>query len=460
MRASLLRFPSAVVVAMLVAVELAACPATAWAENGHWRLHAIRRTMPEKLEYFQKGILLSFRISSRPRVGGMITQMEFFPADKPRTTVDKYVIAWDWSAIPVVVRPGDEIPMTIKGTVAEHPTWEKGFVGHCYPFMKVEFWRPGPDEWDLIGRFTDAIVQFSSSDAKKKSDLAKTVGSVPAGRAGEELALVVNIEHPNEIRWDWAYVYIWDSAPPPTSVPDPIPAGQTTLDGGGGEETGRDRGEVGDKGRTQGEVQDTSGDDDDPLPGEVSSMTLQADRRTVKAGGTVTVPIRLLRARNVSNLDYKVQYDPSVVRPKGKAIPGNLLDNASMQSNPADRGRIWIAFATIGSISGNGTVAQIPFEAVGQPGQKTVLELEVTIFNESTDSSQITKIPGEIEILTASGRLRGDMNGNEIIDAADAMEALKMAVKLIPMNLDADMDDDKTVTSADARILLRKAMEQ
>ena len=189
-------------------------------------------------------------------------------------------------------------------------------------------------------------------------------------------------------------------------------------------------------------------------------MTLQADRRTVKAGGTVTVPIRLLRARNVSNLDYKVQYDPSVVRPKSKAIPGNLLDNASMQSNPADRGRIWIAFATIGSINGNGTVAQIPFEAVGQPGQKTVLGLEVTIFNESTDSSQITKIPGEIEILTASGRLRGDMNGNEIIDAADAMEALKMAVRLIPMNLDADMDDDKTVTSADARILLRKAREQ
>ena len=52
------------------------------------------------------------------------------------------------------------------------------------------------------------------------------------------------------------------------------------------------------------------------------------------------------------------------------------------------------------------------------------------------------------------------MNGNGIIDAADAMEALKMAVRLIPMDLDADMDDDKTVTSADARILLRKAKER
>ncbi|MBU0616774.1 MAG: cohesin domain-containing protein, partial [Planctomycetes bacterium] len=201
-------------------------------------------------------------------------------------------------------------------------------------------------------------------------------------------------------------------------------------------------------------------DDDDPLKGQPAGMTLQADRRTVKTGGSVTVPIRMLNGKNVGNLDFKVTYDPAVVRPQGKAIRGNLLDNASMQSNPADSGRVWIAFATAGRISGDGTIAQLPFEAVGQPGQKTVLGLEVTIFNESTDSSQITKIPGEIEILTASGRLRGDMNGNGIIDAADAMEALKMAVRLIPMDLDADMDDDKTVTSADARILLRKAKER
>ena len=406
MKTLLLRSPTAVVVAMLVVVGLAACPAGAWADDGHWVLSGIWYKTPEKIEYIQKGILLSFKISSRPTTRGVITQMEYFTPDKPLVIVDKYAISWEWTAIPVALRPGDKIPMTLRGVVADHPTWEKGFVGHCYPLITAEFWRPGPDEWDRIGGFTTGKVQFSSSDAKNKSGLAQITGTVPGGSEGGKLALVVAIVHPDQIRWDRQYVYTWDPAPFPTSVPDPIPAGQTTLEGGGGGGEGGtgvgEGGTGGGEGGTAGGEGGTGGGegggggDDDPLKGQPAGMTLQADRRTVKVGGSVTVPIRMLNGRNVGNLDFKVTYDPAVVRPQGKAIRGNLLDNASMQSNPADSGRVWIAFATAGRINGDGTIAQLPFEAVGQPGQKTVLGLEVTIFNESTDSSQITQSPGEI----------------------------------------------------------------
>jgi hypothetical protein len=400
---------------------------------------------------------MPYRISSRPTNRGISTEQIFFAKDKPNVGLDKFIISWEWTAIPVVLRPGDKIPMTLRGTVAEHPTGKNGFVGLYYPYLKVEFWRPKPGPWGLIGGFTPAIIKFSTGDPKVKTGLARTEGTVPPGGEGQQLALVVVINHSE--RHNRQYVYNWAAGPFPTKVPDPIPASQTSIDG----DPPRDRDpepRPDDADRTDLPDPDRRDQDDDPLRNQPAGMTLQADRRTVKVGGSVTVPVRILNARNVGNLDFKVTFDPAVVRPQGKALRGNILGDAGMQSNPADRGRVWIAFATAGSINGDGTVVQLPFEAVGRPGDKTVLGLEVTMFNDSADTSSITKIPGEIEILTAKGRIPGDLNNNRIIDAGDALDALKMAVRLIPMDLDADMDNDGTVTSADARILLRKALER
>jgi len=61
-------------------------------------------------------------------------------------------------------------------------------------------------------------------------------------------------------------------------------------------------------------------------------------------------------------------------------------------------------------------------------------------------------------IVGAGGSLPGDSNGNGILDAADAMEALKMSVRLIPVKPAADIDQDGQVTSTDARLILQKVV--
>ena len=49
----------------------------------------------------------------------------------------------------------------------------------------------------------------------------------------------------------------------------------------------------------------------------------------------------------------------------------------------------------------------------------------------------------------------GDADGDGVLTVADALEALKMSVGLIPEDLVLDMDGDGSVTSSDARRILQ-----
>jgi len=44
------------------------------------------------------------------------------------------------------------------------------------------------------------------------------------------------------------------------------------------------------------------------------------------------------------------------------------------------------------------------------------------------------------------------------LDAGDALDALKMSVRLIPVKMSCDMDGDGQVTSTDARLILEKVV--
>ncbi len=186
-------------------------------------------------------------------------------------------------------------------------------------------------------------------------------------------------------------------------------------------------------------------------------MTLQAGRRSVRQGESVTVPIWLLKAQGVANLNFNIKYDANVAKAAGVIAKGNLLDKALFEANPQESGIVRVGFAQNSDLSGYGTVAQVTFQANGAPGSKTPLTLEVTtISSASSGKPPIELINGEIVVVGKDGTLEGDSDGDLQITARDAGDALKMSVKLIPVKMVCDMDHDGQVTSTDARLILAK----
>ena len=193
-------------------------------------------------------------------------------------------------------------------------------------------------------------------------------------------------------------------------------------------------------------------------PAAVTKMTLQAGKRRVLQGESVSIPIWLLKGQGVADLNFNIKYDASVAKATGAFAKGNLLDKALFETNPEESGIVRVGFAQNADLSGDGTVAQVTFQASGAPGTSTPLTLEVTtISGTGGGKPTIELIHGEILVVGKDGNIPGDADGDGKITARDAGEALKMSVKLIPVKMVCDLDNDGQVTSTDARLILAKA---
>jgi hypothetical protein len=228
-------------------------------------------------------------------------------------------------------------------------------------------------------------------------------------------------------------------------------------------------------------------------------MTLQGSQRRVRPNEVVNVPFFLINGANLANMNFEVLYNLDVVKTEGQIAKGNLLDNALLSSNPKVGGLIRAGFAQRAGVSGTGTVMNVPFRAVGKPGDSTRLHLVVTTINtpEGTQPT-IHRIPGEIAIVDKDGNFppkgggggpgagggpgtggpggpgtggpgtggpgggggltNGDCDGDGRLTALDARCALEMSVQLTPVQIALDMDDSKDVTSRDATLILQRAV--
>lgn len=199
----------------------------------------------------------------------------------------------------------------------------------------------------------------------------------------------------------------------------------------------------------------------DPEPANVTGMTIQAGQRRVVTGGLVVVPIWLIKAENVANINFDVAYDAAVARPEGTIPKGNLLGGALLSANPNQSGLIRIGFAQSAGISGTGTVAYVPFRAVGKPGDRTALTLTVTTINNPTGTTlTIARIHGEVLIVGPDGLVPGDCQGDGRLDAVDALCALEISVGLRTTNPNLDMDKQNGVTSRDATLILQNIVKR
>jgi hypothetical protein len=179
----------------------------------------------------------------------------------------------------------------------------------------------------------------------------------------------------------------------------------------------------------------------------------------VPAGDVVTVPIWLDRADGVANINFEISYDARIVKAeqvhKGGLVPRGVL----YESNPGQAGVVRIGFAGNRDVEGSGPVAQVAFRAIGKPGTRTPLTLKVTTIADAAGGKPAIRVMhGSVQIVPEGGSLAGDGNGNGVLDAGDALQALKMSVQLLPEKKVCDLDADGRVTSTDARLILQKVV--
>lgn len=201
-----------------------------------------------------------------------------------------------------------------------------------------------------------------------------------------------------------------------------------------------------------------------PVPASVQRMTLQVPEFRVMQGQRLQIPIWLINGQNLANMDWNMHFNPLVVTPldignDSITRRGNLLAGQRFESNVQLPGVAYFAFGQReGGIAGTGTVGLATFQAVGPPGSRTPLTLATAIISDPNGGKlPIDLIHGFVEIIKPIEQIPGGNGGGPGVTFKDAQDALKMAVKLIPENLNLDLDRDGRVSSRDAVLIMRRA---
>ncbi|MEZ4520176.1 MAG: cohesin domain-containing protein [Thermomicrobiales bacterium] len=196
-----------------------------------------------------------------------------------------------------------------------------------------------------------------------------------------------------------------------------------------------------------------------PEPANTSAFTIQAGQRRVVAGETVLVPVYLINANDVSNMNYEIGYDGNVVSVDQDVQTGSLLADRLAAANINEAEIVRAGFAGTSGVSGTGSIAWLPFRAIGDPGEFTRLVVTVSEVNDTAGNSPLIElIAGWVQITDEEGRVPGDCDNDGVLREYDAFCALEMSVQLRPEQQNLDRDADSSVTSRDATIILQTAI--
>ena len=131
-----------------------------------------------------------------------------------------------------------------------------------------------------------------------------------------------------------------------------------------------------------------------------SPVTMQTVSLSVQdaSGGpesTVGVPINLSGGSNIGSMTIVITYDSSILQVNG-VKKGDLTKNSLLESNEATSGIVAIGIADVGGIDGDGAVATVEFEVVGDLGDTCSLTLERVEANDADTHIDIpvTRISG------------------------------------------------------------------
>ena len=195
---------------------------------------------------------------------------------------------------------------------------------------------------------------------------------------------------------------------------------------------------------------------------------LWAPHTSVPSGATnVLVPINLSHGDGlcIAALEVTVRYSTTIVAASGLVSPTIYSQGYAFAANTTTPGEVSIAAinSACTPLYGPGTLFNVGFNAVGAQGQISPIDfitgITSTVIYDDSDLMHPAPLTVEDGSLTIGNvYVRGDVNGDSAINAADALLALRIAsgqITATPVQQNAcDANGDGSCSAADATLIL------
>ncbi len=121
-----------------------------------------------------------------------------------------------------------------------------------------------------------------------------------------------------------------------------------------------------------------------------------------EAAGELNVAVNLEGAKNVGSISLGLTYDSTVLKAADVKL-GDMAGNAMLEYNLTNPGQVVIGIIDSSGIEGDGSVAVISFNVVGEKGTSTLGLTEVLTHDATTLVDIInTKTDGQVDVASES----------------------------------------------------------
>jgi len=208
----------------------------------------------------------------------------------------------------------------------------------------------------------------------------------------------------------------------------------------------------------------------------IGQLTLWVPHEIVQPNATnVPVAINLANGNGlcIRSLDIRLSYDQTIAQANGTVLPTIFTTGYAFEANTTVPGEVKISSITGANqcmdLYGAGTLFNVHFDVIGAEGQISPLDfiegLEATVIYDSDDLNT------PVNLLLQNGSLtvgltfiRGDLNGDGVVNAADAAIALDIASGSLTATAQqqtaCDVNGDGACNSADSSLILCYAAYQ
>jgi hypothetical protein len=191
--------------------------------------------------------------------------------------------------------------------------------------------------------------------------------------------------------------------------------------------------------------------------------TVRAQDATGRPGEVVTVVISADESVELlAAIGLTIQFDPSLAISQADIQAGPLLASPLMSANTNTPGQILLGLISVQNSNGPGIIARLNFRL--PQSAKVGDTYPITISDgEAVDAEGRTITLGyQGAAIKVIGRRKGDINGDGVVNVADAVLALRYAVLLAEPNADqlsaADLNGDGRVSIPEVSTILRAAL--
>jgi len=200
------------------------------------------------------------------------------------------------------------------------------------------------------------------------------------------------------------------------------------------------------------------------------SLTILVPDQVVQPN-EMNVPVTINLANGdglcVRALDVKIEYDDTIVQANGNVSPTIFTEGYAFEANADTSGEVKIS-AIIGSegcadLYGAGRLFDVFFDVIGAQGDISPLDFiegltATVIYDEEDLINSVPLILQHGSLSVGLDFIRGDVNGDGIVNAADAALALDIANGLIDptarQSAACDVNGDGACNSADSSLIL------